>query len=246
MTPLGKQFLEDPWPLNLVEDRVFTGGDASEDDDIDEDAAANAAAMKGGGGDPVLLAMLKDLRKDMAHKLDLQPWILFGDPALDDMSILYPITLDELKNCQGVGEGKAKKFGKEFVELIAKYVEENEIERPQDLIVKTTAGKSAAKIQIISMIDRRLPFDDIAKSLDIPMYDLLTEVETIVSSGTKLNINYYVNQEVEPDVVAELMDYFRYEAASDSLDDAIKALENDYSEMEIRLTRIKFICEVAS
>ena len=145
-----------------------------------------------------------------------------------------------------MGEGKAKKFGREFVELIAKYVEENEIERPQDLIVKTTAGKSATKIQIISMIDRRLPFEDIAKSLDIPMYDLLTEVETIVSSGTKLNINYYVNQEVEPDVVAELMDYFRYEAASDSLDDAIKALENDYSEMEIRLSRIKFICEVAS
>ena len=145
-----------------------------------------------------------------------------------------------------MGEGKAKKYGQPFIELIAKYVEENEIERPQDLIVKSTASKSAVKIQIIGMIDRRLPFDDIAKGLDMPMCDLLTEVETIVSAGTRLNINYYVNQEVEPDVVAELMDYFRHEAASDSLDDAIRALENDYSEMEIRLTRIKFICEVAS
>lgn len=246
VTPLGKQFLENPWQLNLVEDRVFTGDGSPDDEEDDEGAAANAAAMKGGGGDPVLLAMLKDLRKDIAHKLDLQPWILFGDPALDDMSILYPVTLEELRNCQGVGEGKAKKYGQPFVDLIAKYVEENEIERPQDLIVKSTASKSAVKIQIIGMIDRRLPFDDIAKGLDMPMCDLLTEVETIVSAGTKLNINYYVNQEVEPDVVAELMDYFRHEAASDSLDDAIRALENDYSEMEIRLTRIKFICEVAS
>ena len=190
--------------------------------------------------------MLKDLRKDMAHKLNLQPWIIFGDPSLDDMSIIYPITLDELRNCQGVGEGKAKKFGKEFVKLIAKYVEENEIIRPDDFVVKTTASKSDKKVKIISQIDRRLPFEDIALSLDLSMDELMDEVETIVSSGTKLNLNYYINQKVDMDVIEELMDYFRYDAASDSVEDALNELGNDYSDQEIRLVRLKFLCEVAS
>ena len=246
VTDLGRQFLENPWQLDLVEDRHFSSTGGSEDDDDDEATGANLAAMRGGGGDAQLLALLKDLRKDMAHNLNLQPWIIFGDPSLDDMSIIYPITLDELRNCQGVGEGKAKKFGKEFVKLIAKYVEENEIIRPDDFVVKTTASKSDKKVKIISQIDRRLPFEDIALSVDLSMDELMDEVETIVSSGTKLNLNYYINQEVDMDVIEELMDYFRYDAASDSVEDALNELGNDYSDQEIRLVRLKFLCEVAS
>ena len=246
VTDLGRQFLENPWQLDLVEDRHFSSTGGSDDDDDDEATGANLAAMRGGGGDAQLLALLKELRKDMAHKLNLQPWIIFGDPSLDDMSIIYPITLDELRNCQGVGEGKAKKFGKEFVKLIAKYVEENEIIRPDDFVVKTTASKSDKKVKIISQIDRRLPFEDIALSVDLSMDELMDEVETIVSSGTKLNLNYYINQEVDMDVIEELMDYFRYDAASDSVEDALNELGNDYSEQEIRLVRLKFLCEVAS
>lgn len=246
VTDLGRQFLENPWQLDLVEDRHFSSTGGSEDDEDDEATGANLAAMRGGGGDAQLLALLKELRKDMAHKLNLQPWIIFGDPSLDDMSIIYPITLDELRNCQGVGEGKAKKFGKEFVKLIAKYVEENEIIRPDDFVVKTTASKSDKKVKIISQIDRRLPFEDIALSVDLSMDELMDEVETIVSSGTKLNLNYYINQEVDMDVIEELMDYFRYDAASDSVEDALNELGNDYSDQEIRLVRLKFLCEVAS
>lgn len=246
VTDLGRQFLENPWQLDLVEDRHFSSTGGSDDDDDDEATGANLAAMRGGGGDAQLLALLKDLRKDMAHKLNLQPWIIFGDPSLDDMSIIYPITLDELRNCQGVGEGKAKKFGKEFVKLIAKYVEENEIIRPDDFVVKTTASKSDKKVKIISQIDRRLLFEDIALSVDLSMDELMDEVETIVSSGTKLNLNYYINQEVDMDVIEELMDYFRYDAASDSVEDALNELGNDYSDQEIRLVRLKFLCEVAS
>ena len=246
VTDLGRQFLENPWQLDLVEDRHFSSTGGSEDDDDDEATGANLAAMRGGGGDAQLLALLKELRKDMAHKLNLQPWIIFGDPSLDDMSIIYPITLDELRNCQGVGEGKAKKFGKEFVKLIAKYVEENEIIRPDDFVVKTTASKSDKKVKIISQIDRRLPFEDIALSVDLSMDELMDEVETIVSSGTKLNLNYYINQEVDMDVIEEVMDYFRYDAASDSVEDALNELGNDYSDQEIRLVRLKFLCEVAS
>ena len=246
VTDLGRQFLENPWQLDLVEDRHFSSTGGSEDDDDDEATGANLAAMRGGGGDAQLLALLKELRKDMAHKLNLQPWIIFGDPSLDDMSIIYPITLDELRNCQGVGEAKAKKFGKEFVKLIAKYVEENEIIRPDDFVVKTTASKSDKKVKIISQIDRRLPFEDIALSVDLSMDELMDEVETIVSSGTKLNLNYYINQEVDMDVIEELMDYFRYDAASDSVEDALNELGNDYSDQEIRLVRLKFLCEVAS
>ena len=246
VTDLGRQFLENPWQLDLVEDRHFSSTGGSDDDDDDEATGANLAAMRGGGGDAQLIALLKELRKDMAHKLNLQPWIIFGDPSLDDMSIIYPITLDELRNCQGVGEGKAKKFGKEFVKLIAKYVEENEIIRPDDFVVKTTASKSDKKVKIISQIDRRLPFEDIALSVDLSMDELMDEVETIVSSGTKLNLNYYINQEVDMDVIEELMDYFRYDAASDSVEDALNELGNDYSDQEIRLVRLKFLCEVAS
>ena len=246
VTELGRQFLENPWPLNLVEDRQFSSSDSDDDEDDEMAAGAAAGAMRGGGGDPVLLALLKDLRKDLAHKLGLQPWILFGDPALEDMSILYPISISELRNCQGVGEGKAKKYGKEFVALIAKYVEENEIERPDDFVVKTTAGKSDRKIKIISQIDRRISLDDIARNMDMDFLELLDEVESIVSTGTKLNLNYYINTQIDDFIIDEIFDWFKSESVEGTLDEALGALGSDYSETEIRLCRLKFLCEVAS
>ena len=246
VTELGEQFLANPWELRLVEDRVFAGG--GDDDEDDEEAAAAAVAMKAGGGagDPVLLAMLKDLRKDLSKRLKLQPWIIFGDPALEDMSILYPETFDELKNCQGVGEGKARKFGEEFIKLIKKYVEENEIERPDDFVVKSTPNKSAAKVAIIQSIDRHMSLEDIAEARGLDMDELLCEIEAIVSSGTKLNLDYYIEEELDEDIVEEIYRYFKEEATSDNIQEAIDALGPDYYENEVRLVRLKFLCEIAS
>ena len=244
VTREGRRFLAHPYELMLVEDRTFSDG--TDDDDDDDPMASGAAARGGGGGDPILLAMLRDLRKDMSRRLNLQPWIIFSDPSLEDMSILYPMTLAELRNCQGVGEGKAKKFGAEFISLIAKYVEENEIERPDDFIVKSIASSTSNKVYIIQSIDRRLPLEDIAAAKGLEMGELMTDIEAIVSSGTKLNLNYYISQTIDEDVVEEIYDYFREEAQSDSLEDAIRALGRDYDEMEIRLVRIKFLCEVAN
>ena len=246
VTPEGLEFLKHPHELLMVEDRQFSGDDGPDDDDDEEAAAANAAMRGGGGGDPVLLSMLKDLRRDLARKKGLQPWILFSDPALDDMAILYPITTDELRNCQGVGEGKARKFGPEFVELIRKYVEENDIERPDDFIVKSAPSKSAGKIAIIQSIDKGMSLEDIASSRGLDMDELMTEIEAIVSTGTKLNIDYYIEETLDEEVVDEIYDYFREEASSDSVSEAIAALGGDYEELEIRLVRIKFLCEIAS
>ena len=241
VTEEGRKFYEHPYEVLLVEDRTFSEGEDDEDDDL------SGAAHGGGGGDPVLLAMLKDLRKDLAHKLGLQPWIVFSDPSLEDMTIVYPLTVKELsEKCQGVGEGKAQKFGKPFVELIAKYVEENEIERPDDFVVKSVTAKSGNKVFIIQSIDRKLDLKDIASSKGLDMSDLLSEIEAIVATGTKVNINYYIEEELDPEVVEEIYDWFKEEAASDSLEDAIQALGSDYSEEEIRLVRIKFLCEVAN
>jgi len=208
--------------------------------------AAAAAARGGGGGDPQLLAMLKDLRKDVAKKLRLQPWVIFGDPSLEDMSIMYPITVDELKNCQGVGEGKARKFGKEFLQLIAKYVEENEIERPDDFVMKSMVNKSVNKVYIIQSIDRKIPLEDIADAKGMEMEELMDEIEAIVYSGTKLNLDYYIEQTLDDDVIDVIFDYFHDEAESDSLADAMEDLRDDYDELEVRLVRIKFLCEVAN
>ena len=246
VTDLGRQFAADPWELKLVEDRVFAGG--GEDDEDDEEAAAAAVAMKAGGGagDPVLLSMLKDLRKDLAKRLKLQPWIIFGDPALEDMSILYPETFDELKNCQGVGEGKARKFGEEFIKLIKKYVEENEIERPDDFVVKSTPNKSAAKVAIIQSIDRRMDLEDIAEARGMDMDELFGEIEAIVSSGTKLNLDYYIENNLDEEIVEEIYRYFKEDATSDDVQAAIDALGPDYYENEVRLVRLKFLCEIAS
>ena len=238
VTDKGRQFMEAPYELMLTEDRDFAEGEDDDDEAI--------PAKGGGGGDPVLLAMLKDLRSDMSKKLHLQPWILFGDASLEDMSITYPVTLEELKNCQGVGDGKARKFGKEFIELIGRYVEENEIERPDDFIVKSVVHKSANKVFIIQSIDRKLPFEDIASAIGKEMDELLDEIEGIVFSGTKLNIDYYIDQVVDEDVVDEIYSYFKEEAESDSLDAAMEVLGPDYDESEVRLVRLKFICEVAN
>ena len=238
VTPEGIAFLENPYELMLTEDREFAEG---EDDDEDTTAPA-----RGGGGDAQLLAMLKDLRKDISKRLRLQPWVIFGDPSLDDMSIMYPITYDELKNCQGVGEGKAKKFGKEFIELIARYVEENEIDRPDDFVMKSIVNKSVNKVFIIQSVDRKMPLDDIASAKGLDMEELLSEIESIVYSGTKLNLDYYIEQTLDEDIIDEIYDYFREEAESDSLEAAMEDLGSDYDEMEVRLVRLKFICEVAN
>ena len=241
VTPEGMQFFMEPYELMLTEDRVF-----SEGEDDEEDIAAAAAAKGGGGGDAQLLSMLKDLRKDVAKKKRLQPWVIFGDPSLEDMSIMYPMTYDELKNCQGVGEGKARKFGKEFIELIAKYVEENEIERPDDFVMKSIVNKSVNKVFIIQSVDRKLPLEDIADAKNMEMEELMDEIEAIVFSGTKLNLDYYIEQTLDDDIVEEIYDYFKEEAQSDSLADAMEDLKDDYDEMEVRLVRVKFLCEVAN
>ncbi len=244
-TDKGHDFLKNPYPVMLAEDRVFSEG-TDDDDDEDNAAATGAAARGGGGGDEVLLSMLKDLRKDMAKRLKLQPWVIFGDPSLDDMSIMYPMTVDELKNCQGVGEGKARKYGKEFMALIRKYVEENEITRPVDFVVKSIASKSQNKIFIIQCIDRRMDLEDIASARNLDMEELMTEIENIVDFGTKLNLNYYIEENIDEEDVEEIYEYFKEEAQSDSLEDALKDLGADYDEMDIRLVRVKFLSEVAN
>ena len=239
VTKEGLEFYNDPYLLMLTEDREFSEG---EDDDDD----AGAPARGGGGGDEQLLSMLKDLRKDVSKKLKLQPWVIFGDPSLEDMSIMYPMTIDELKNCQGVGEGKARKFGKPFIELIARYVEENEIVRPDDFVMKSMVNKSVNKVFIIQSVDRKLPLEDIADAKGMEMEELLDEIEAIVFSGTKLNLDYYLEQTLDDDVIEEIFDYFKEEAESDSLADAMEDLRDDFDELEVRLVRIKFLCEVAN
>lgn len=242
VTEKGRKYAVNPTPLMLTEDRTFAEGE-----DDDDDAASVAARSGGGGGDETLLAMLKDLRKDLSRRLKLQPWVIFSDAALEDMSIMYPVSLDELQRCQGVGEGKARKYGKEFASLISKYVEENEIERPYDLsVMKTVRHNSDNRITIIQNIDRRMALEDIAEALGLEFDELLTEIESIVQFGFKLNLNYYIEQNVDDDVVDEIYEYFRDEAESDSVEDALKELGADYEENEIRLVRLKFLCEVAN
>ena len=240
VTEKGMEFYENPYEILLTEEREFAEG---EDDDDD---VAGAPARGGGGGDEQLLAMLKDLRRDVARKKNLQPWVIFGDPSLEDMSIMYPVTIDELKNCQGVGEGKARKFGKEFLALIAKYVEENEIERPDDFVMKTIVNKSVNKVYIIQSVDRKHPLEDIASAKGLDMEELMSEIEAIVYSGTKLNLDYYIEQTLDDDVVEDIYAYFKEEAESDALDVVMEDLGDDYDEMEVRLVRIKFLCEVAN
>ncbi len=239
VTDDGRKYLEEPYRILLVEDRNFL----EEDDEAKE---ASLAAKGGGAGDEQLLSLLKAHRKDMARKLNIKPWIIFGDPSLDDMTILYPTSLAALTKCQGVGEGKALKYGKSFVELISKYVEENEIERPDDFVLKTAVPtKGEGKVQIIQSIDKQLDLEDIADAKGMEMDQLLSEIESIVESGTKLNLNYYIRQRIDDDLVEEIFDYFRNDAESDSIEAAMEEF-SDCDEEDVRLVRIKFLCEVAN
>lgn len=242
VTDEGLAFAAAPTELMLAADRSFSEGNADDDDDDDAPVPAKGA----GGGDMQLLSMLKDLRRDEGKRLHLQPWIIFSDSSLEDMSIMYPETFDELIKCQGVGEGKAKKYGKPFLELITRYVEDNEISRPDDFLVRSMPNKSSDKIFIIQSVDRRMALEDIAEARNMEMSDLLSAMEGIVESGTKLNLDYYIDNNLDADVADELYEWFRTEAESDSLEDAIDVLSGDYEEMEIRLLRMKFLSEVAN
>jgi ATP-dependent DNA helicase RecQ len=196
--------------------------------------------------DATLFALLKDLRKKISKQKNIPPFVIFQDASLEEMAIQYPITMDEMKNITGVGAGKALKYAKPFLDVIAKYVDENEIERPMDLVVKSVVNKSGLKVYIIQNIDRKIALDDIAEAKGLSFNELLGEVESIVASGTKIDINYFINEVVDPDKQQEIYNYFKT-AETDSVADALKTLgEEDYTEEEIRLMRIKFISDLGN
>ncbi len=235
ITKAGHEFLKHPVSFKIVQDNDF--------DEIEEEAP-----MKGGGVcavDPVLYAILKDLRKKIAKKLELPPYVIFQDPSLEAMATTYPVTLDELQNIPGVGAGKAKRYGEEFVKVIKKHCDENEIERPEDLRVRTVANKSKLKVSIIQGIDRKIALDELAESKGLEFSDLLDEVEAIVYSGTKIHIDYFLDEVMDEDHVEDIFDYFK-EAESDDLEVAIEELGREYTEEEIRLVRIKFLSEMGN
>ncbi|MFV0269843.1 MAG: DNA helicase RecQ [Draconibacterium sp.] len=236
VTPEGHAFLANPVSFMLVRNH-----------DYEEEAESEGGAPSGGSsGDPQLFSMLKDLRKRIAKRHNLPPFVIFQDPSLADMSIQYPINIEELQNIQGVGQGKARRYGKDFVELIKQYVEDNDIERPEDLVVRTVANKSKMKVFIIQSIDRKILFEDIAESKGIEVSEVISEVEAIVNSGTKLNIDYYINDVLDEDHQDEIFDYFR-EAKSDSVQEALDELgEDEYSEDDIRLMRVKFFSDMGN
>jgi ATP-dependent DNA helicase RecQ len=237
ITKEGKEFIESPKSFDMTEDHVFDNGN--------DDGIITASKTGGGAADATLLAMLKDLRKSNAKKLGVPPFVIFQDPSLEDMALKYPISLDELNNIHGVGEGKAKKYGHEFVKLIAEYVEENDVLRPDDLVVKSTGSNSALKLYIIQNVDRKLPLDDIASAKGMVMSDFIKEMEAIVFSGTKLNISYWIDDILDEDQQEEIHDYFM-ESDTDKIDIAIDEFDGDYDDEELRLFRIKFISEVAN
>lgn len=234
----GNKFLKKPVSIMLTLDHDYESSD-------DEDFFAGAGT-KTSTTDKTLFSLLKDLRKDISRKESLPPFVIFQDPSLEDMATQYPVTIDELKHITGVGIGKAQKYGKPFVDLIGQYVEENEIIRPLDMVVKSVVNKSGLKVYIIQNIDRKIALEDIAYAKNLTIDELLTEVERIVSSGTKIDLNYYVNEYIDPYHQEEIFDYFK-EAESDSIQDAQKTLgEDEYSEEEIRLMRIKFMSELGN
>jgi len=237
ITPEGHEFLKNPQPFQLVKNHRY---------EDDEDESGAGAPAGGSGGDPELFNMLKDLRKSISKKHNLPPFVIFQDPSLADMSIQYPITLEELQKIQGVGQGKALRYGKEFVSLIRKFVEENEIERPQDLVVRQVANKSKFKVYIIQSIDRKISLEDIADAKGIEFTELLSEIEAIVNSGTRINIDYFINEVLDEEQQQEIFDYFR-EAQDDSVETALTELgDEDYSEEHIRLMRIKFLSDMGN
>ncbi len=241
ITQKGKEFLENPHEVLFTLDQRYEEGDDDEAIGLSPDKAGVGAA------DDELLNMLKELRKKVAKKMNLPPFVIFQDPSLEDMAIQYPITIDELQNISGVGAGKAKRFGKEFVELIKAYVEEKEIIRPQDMVVKSVANKSLLKVFIIQSIDRKLDLEDIAEAKNLDMDELLTEIEAIVNSGTRINLDYYINKVIDEDKQDEIFDYFRNEAQTESIEEAMAALgDEDITEEEVRLMRIKFMSELGN
>ncbi|MBZ9787783.1 DNA helicase RecQ [Psychroflexus sp. CAK57W] len=232
--PKGEDFLKNPTSFMMTEDNDFSKATSS-----------SSSSQPTGATDEKLLKMLKDLRKKIAKRKEVPPFVVFQDPSLDDMALKYPISLEELVNIHGVGEGKAKKFGKEFISLIQNYVEENEILRPDDLVVKSTGANSANKLYIIQNVDRKLPLTDIAQGKGFEMKDFIKQMEAIVFSGTKLNINYWLDDILDEDQQEEIHEYF-LEAESDSINEAIEEFDGDYDEEELRLYRIKFISEEAN
>lgn len=237
ITQAGSSFFENPTSFMMTKDHVYN--------EENDQAIVTAAKSAGGAADEKLLRLLKDLRKHEAKKLDIPPFVIFQDPSLDDMALKYPISMEEMLNIHGVGEGKAKKYGKPFVLLITTYVEENEIIRPDDLIVKSTGANSALKLYIIQNVDRKLPLDDIASAKGIELNDLVKEMEQIVFSGTKLNIGYWIDEILDEDQQEEIHEYF-IEAESDDIEEAQKEFDGEYEDEELRLYRLKFMSEVAN
>ncbi|PKP05448.1 MAG: DNA helicase RecQ [Bacteroidetes bacterium HGW-Bacteroidetes-6] len=238
ITEKGKDYLNNPTSLMLTKDRNI-------EEEKDEDAM-NAADGRGSGTDKALFGMLKDLRKQIAKKENLPPFVIFQDPSLEDMAIQYPVTMEELKNITGVGTGKAQKYGDPFLKLISGYVEENEIIRPMDMVVKSPVNKSGLKVYIIQAIDRKVALEDLATAKNLMFEELLDELERIVSSGTRLNLNFYIDEYVDPYHQEEIFDYFR-QAETDSIENALLELgENEYSVEEIRLMRIKFMSDLGN
>ena len=235
VTEKGREFIDNPVSFKVVEDRDF-------------DETENEVPMQSGGAcavDPVLYGMLKDLRKKMSKELDVPPYVIFQDPSLEAMATIYPETLEELQNIPGVGAGKAKRYGQKFCDLIKRHCEENEIERPEDLRIRTVANKSKLKVSIIQSIDRKVALDDIAVAKGIEFDELLDEVEAIVYSGTKINIDYFLNDVMDEERIEDIYLYFK-ESDTDNLEDAIDELGDEYTEEEIRLVRIKFISDMAN
>lgn len=234
----GREFIEKPYSFMLTKDHDY---DKQQDDN--EDIEGPQKSGGGGGADEALFKMLKDLRKKIAKQQNLPPYVIFQDPSLEEMAINYPIKMDELTQITGVGHGKALKFGKPFIDLIKEYVEENEIERPVDMVVKSVVNKSGLKVYIIQNVDRQRDLEDIADSKGIDFYDLLIEMERIVTSGTKLNIKYFIEEVIDEDKQDEIIEYFR-ESESPSVEAALEELgEDDYSEEEIRLVKIQFLSD---
>ncbi|MCD8185944.1 MAG: DNA helicase RecQ, partial [Rikenellaceae bacterium] len=235
VSPKGEAYMKAPYSVMLTQDHQYEDG-------LDEDSAAMPTG-KSGVADEELFSMLKDLRKKVAKKHNLPPFVIFQDPSLEDMSVQYPITLEEMQNIAGVGVGKARKFGKEFVDLIRRYVEDKDIIRPQDMVVKSVVNKSTNKVFIIQSIDRKMDFEDIANAKNLTIDELLTEIEAIVHSGTKLNINYMIDEVIDEDKVQDIYDYFREDAQTDSLQEAQDELGPEYTKEEIRMVRVKFMSE---
>ena len=237
ITPEGHDYIATPQSFMMTDDHVFDEGK--------DDGIITAAKGSGAVADDMLMKMLKDLRKRNAKSLGVPPFVIFQDPSLEDMALKYPMTIEELSNVHGVGDGKAKKYGQDFVHLIAEYVEDNDIERPDDFVVKSTGSNSAIKLYIIQNVDRKLPLTDIASSKGMTMTDFIKEMEAIVFSGTKLNINYWIDDILDEDQQEEIHDYFM-ESETDKINDAIEEFDGDYDDEELRLYRIKFISEVAN